>query len=129
MVVDLGGYAVHNVSVLNDPSFKDSAALRGRLPGLAMDTRCMDFWQEPAPTPILLQAMQKRMHDYVVADQGTAQEALDASSIKPTGRKSSRTTGNSDGFRRTLTIPLGLSGFDRALVSAALPVFCLAIIR
>ena len=24
-----------------------------------------------------LQAMQKRVHDYVVADQGTAQEALD----------------------------------------------------
>ena len=36
-----------------------------------------DFWQEPSYA-ILLQAMQKRMHDYVVADQGTAQEALDA---------------------------------------------------
>jgi multiple sugar transport system substrate-binding protein len=36
-----------------------------------------DFWQEPAYAQ-LLQAMQKRVHDYVVADQGTAQEALDA---------------------------------------------------
>ena len=35
-----------------------------------------DFWQEPAYAQ-LLQAMQKRLHDYVVADQGTAQEALD----------------------------------------------------
>ena len=35
-----------------------------------------DFWQEPAFAE-LMQAMQKRVHDYVVADQGTAQEALD----------------------------------------------------
>ena len=36
-----------------------------------------DFWQEPAYAE-LLQSMQKRIHDYVVADQGTAQEALDS---------------------------------------------------
>jgi multiple sugar transport system substrate-binding protein len=35
-----------------------------------------DFWQEPAYAQ-LLQAMQKRVHDYVVADKGTAKEALD----------------------------------------------------
>jgi multiple sugar transport system substrate-binding protein len=35
-----------------------------------------DFWQEPTYAE-LLQAMQKRVHDYVVADKGTAQEALD----------------------------------------------------
>jgi multiple sugar transport system substrate-binding protein len=35
-----------------------------------------DLWQEPTYAE-LLQAMQKRVHDYVVADQGTAQEALD----------------------------------------------------
>ena len=35
-----------------------------------------DFWQEPAYAE-LLQAMQKRVHDYVVADKGTAKEALD----------------------------------------------------
>ncbi len=35
-----------------------------------------DFWQEPSYA-ILLQATQKRLHDYVVADQGTAKEALD----------------------------------------------------
>ena len=29
------------------------------------------------PTPQLLLAMQKRVHDYVVADKGTAKEALD----------------------------------------------------
>ena len=36
-----------------------------------------DFWQEPAYASSLLQAMQKRLHDYVVADKGTAKEALD----------------------------------------------------
>ena len=36
-----------------------------------------DFWAEPSYAE-LLQAMQKRVHDYVVADQGTAKEALDA---------------------------------------------------
>jgi multiple sugar transport system substrate-binding protein len=35
-----------------------------------------DFWAEPSYAS-LLQAMQKRVHDYVVADQGTAKEALD----------------------------------------------------
>ena len=36
-----------------------------------------DFWADPAYAE-LLQAMQKRVHDYVVADQGTAKEALDS---------------------------------------------------
>ena len=35
-----------------------------------------DFWQEPTYAELLL-SMQKRVHDYVVADVGTAQEALD----------------------------------------------------
>jgi hypothetical protein len=35
-----------------------------------------DFWQEPVYAELLL-AMQKRLHDYVVADKGTAKEALD----------------------------------------------------
>ena len=35
-----------------------------------------DFWQEPTYAE-LLQSMQKRVHDYVVADTGTAQQALD----------------------------------------------------
>ena len=35
-----------------------------------------DFWQEPTYAEREL-AMQQRVHDYVVADQGTAQEALD----------------------------------------------------
>jgi len=35
-----------------------------------------DFWQEPAYAELLL-AMQKRVHDFVVADEGTAKEALD----------------------------------------------------
>ena len=35
-----------------------------------------DFWQEPSYAT-LLQAMQKRLHEYVVANKGSAKEALD----------------------------------------------------
>jgi multiple sugar transport system substrate-binding protein len=37
----------------------------------------VDFWAEPSYAQLML-AMQKRTHDYVVADKGTAKEALDA---------------------------------------------------
>ena len=70
---DLGGYAVHN-AVLNDPSFADSQKFAPDF--LEAMNQVEDFWQEPAYAQLLL-AMQKRLHDYVVADQGTAQEALD----------------------------------------------------
>jgi multiple sugar transport system substrate-binding protein len=36
-----------------------------------------DFWAEPSYAT-LLTASQKRLHDYVVAGQGTAKEALDS---------------------------------------------------
>ena len=68
----LGGYACHN-AVLNDPAFVDSQPFAG--PFLEAMGQVQDFWQEPAYAQ-LLQSMQKRLHDYVVADQGTAQEAL-----------------------------------------------------
>ncbi|TCT10760.1 carbohydrate ABC transporter substrate-binding protein (CUT1 family) [Tepidamorphus gemmatus] len=70
----LGGYSCH-LAVLNDPSFPDSQPFASDFL-LAMDN-VMDFWQEPAYAELLL-AMQKRLHDYVVADVGTAKEALDA---------------------------------------------------
>jgi multiple sugar transport system substrate-binding protein len=35
-----------------------------------------DFWAEPAYAELLLD-MQKRVHDYVVADKGSAKDALD----------------------------------------------------
>lgn len=69
----LGGYAVHN-EVLNDPSFKDSQPFAADF--LVAMNQVQDFWQEPSYA-ILLQDMQKRLHDYIVADKGTAQEALD----------------------------------------------------
>ncbi len=68
----LGGYAVHN-AVLNDPSFKDSQPFAGDF--LTAMNQVKDFWQEPAYAE-LLAAMQKRLHDYIVADKGTAEEAL-----------------------------------------------------
>jgi multiple sugar transport system substrate-binding protein len=69
----LGGYSCHK-AVLNDPSFKDSQPFAADF--LVAMNQVQDFWQEPSYAQ-LLQAMQKRLHDYVVADQGTAQEALD----------------------------------------------------
>ncbi len=69
----LGGYACHN-AVLNDPGFKDSQPFAAQF--LEAMGGVQDFWQEPAYAS-LLQAMQKRLHDYVVADKGTAKEALD----------------------------------------------------
>ena len=69
----LGGYAVHK-AVVEDPSFAESTPFAGQF--LEAMSNVKDFWQEPIYAE-LLQAMQKRVHDYVVADQGTAQEALD----------------------------------------------------
>jgi multiple sugar transport system substrate-binding protein len=69
----LGGYSCHN-SVLNDPGFPDTAPFAADF--LQAMGGVKDFWQEPIYAE-LLQAMQKRIHDYVVADVGTAQEALD----------------------------------------------------
>ena len=69
----MGGYSAHN-SVLNDPGFVDSQPFAGDFLEAMNDVQ--DFWQEPAYAELLL-AMQKRLHDYIVADQGTAQEALD----------------------------------------------------
>jgi multiple sugar transport system substrate-binding protein len=70
----LGGYACHN-TVLNDPAFKDSQPFAAQF--LEAMAGVQDFWQEPAYAS-LLQAMQKRLHDFVVADKGTAKEALDS---------------------------------------------------
>lgn len=69
----MGGYSVHN-AVLNDPGFKDTAPFAADF--LEAMANVQDFWQEPAYADLLL-AMQERIHNYVVAGQGTAQEALD----------------------------------------------------
>jgi multiple sugar transport system substrate-binding protein len=70
----LGGYSCHK-AVLNDPSFPKSAPFaQDFLTSMGM---VKDFWAEPSYAQLLL-AMQKRVHDYVVAGKGTAQEALDA---------------------------------------------------
>ncbi len=69
----LGGYSCHN-SVLNDPGFKTSTPFAADF--LKAMAGVKDFWQEPIYAE-LLQSMQKRVHDFVVADKGTAKEALD----------------------------------------------------
>jgi multiple sugar transport system substrate-binding protein len=69
----LGGYSCHN-AVLNDPGFKDSQPFAADF--LVAMGQVQDFWQEPAYADLLL-TMQERLHNYIVAGQGTAQEALD----------------------------------------------------
>ena len=70
---ELGGYSARK-SVLEADGFEESTPFAGDF--LVAMNDVQDFWQEPAYASLLL-AMQKRMHDYIVADQGTAQEALD----------------------------------------------------
>ena len=69
----LGGYSCHK-AVLEDPGFPKTAPFAADF--LKAMSGVKDFWQEPIYAE-LLQAMQKRVHDYVVAGQGTSQEALD----------------------------------------------------
>ena len=69
----LGGYSCHK-GVLNDAGFKKSAPFAAEFL-TAMD-QVVDFWADPSYAQLLL-AEQKRVHDFVVADKGTAKEALD----------------------------------------------------
>jgi multiple sugar transport system substrate-binding protein len=69
----MGGYSALR-SVVEDPGFAASQPYaQTYLDSMAI---VKDFWAEPAYAS-LLQASQKRFHDYVVAGQGTAKEALD----------------------------------------------------
>ena len=70
----LGGYSCHK-AVLNDPGFVKSAPFAADF--LTSMEMVKDFWAEPSYAQLLL-SMQKRVHDFVVADKGTAKEALDA---------------------------------------------------
>lgn len=69
----LGGYSCAK-SVLEAPGFAKSAPFAADF--LVAMGQVKDFWQEPSYAD-LMQSMQKRVHDYVVADKGTAKEALD----------------------------------------------------
>jgi multiple sugar transport system substrate-binding protein len=69
----LGGYSAHK-AVLNDPGFAKTAPFANDF--LTAMGQVVDFWAEPSYAQLLL-AEQKRIHDYVVADKGTAKEALD----------------------------------------------------
>jgi len=69
----MGGFSALR-SVVEDPAFAASQPYaQTYLDSMAI---VKDFWAEPAYAS-LLQASQKRFHDYVVAGEGTAQEALD----------------------------------------------------
>lgn len=70
---EMGGFSTHK-SVTNAPDFLKSAAYAP----VYLDSMKIvkDFWQEPTYAQ-LLQAMQKRVHEYVVAGKGTPQATLD----------------------------------------------------
>jgi multiple sugar transport system substrate-binding protein len=69
----MGGYSALR-SVVEDPGFAASQPYaQTYLDSMAI---VKDFWAEPAYAQ-LLQASQQRFHDFVVAGEGTAQEALD----------------------------------------------------
>lgn len=69
-----GGYSALK-AVVEDPGFASSQPYAQTF----LDSMAIvkDFWAEPAYASLLL-AMQDRVHDYVIAGNGTAQEALDA---------------------------------------------------
>jgi multiple sugar transport system substrate-binding protein len=69
----LGGYSCLR-AVLEDPGFPRSAPFAADF--LRAMSTVQDFWQEPTYAQLLLD-MQRRVHDYVVAGNGTAREALD----------------------------------------------------
>ena len=70
---ELGGYSALR-AVVEDPGFASSQPYAQTF----LDSMAIvkDFWAEPAYADLLL-PMQERIHNYVVAGQGTAQEALD----------------------------------------------------
>jgi multiple sugar transport system substrate-binding protein len=70
---ELGGYSAL-LSVVEDPEFANSQPYAQTF----LDSMAIvkDFWAEPAYAELLL-AMQARLHSYVIAGSGTAQEALD----------------------------------------------------
>ena len=69
----LGGYSALR-AVVEDPGFATSQPYAQTF----LDSMAIvkDFWAEPAYASLML-AMQDRVHKYVVAGEGTAQEALD----------------------------------------------------
>ena len=69
----IGGYSALN-AVVDAPDFPKSAPFAPQF--LKSMGIVKDFWAEPTYAELLLD-MQKRVHDYVVADKGTAKEALD----------------------------------------------------
>jgi len=71
---ELGGYSALR-AVVEDPGFAASQPYAQTF----LDSMAIvkDFWAEPAYADLLL-AMQNRVHAYVIAGVGTAQEALDA---------------------------------------------------
>lgn len=71
---DAGGYSALN-AVVEDPGFVSSQPYAQTF----LDSMAIvkDFWAEPSYASLLL-PMQARIHNYVVAGQGTAKEALDA---------------------------------------------------
>ena len=70
---DMGGFSCHK-AVLDKPGFANSTPYAKVF--LESMQIVKDFWQEPSYAE-LLQAMQKRVHNYVVVGDGSPQAAMD----------------------------------------------------
>lgn len=122
---DMGGFSCHK-AVLDKPGFATSTPYaRVFLESMRI---VKDFWQEPSYAA-LLQAMQKRVHNYVVVGDGTPQAALDglvkdwqATFVREGKREAAATNSN----RKSLTAFFSANGEYKSLVMAA--VFLLATI-
>lgn len=71
---ELGGYSALS-AVVEDPDFAGSQPYAQTF----LDSMAIvkDFWAEPAYADLLI-AMQSRLHNYVIAGSGTAEEAMDS---------------------------------------------------
>ena len=69
----IGGSSAHN-AVLKDAGYLKSAPYAAAFQESM--NQVVDFWADPSYAQLML-AEQKRVHDFVVADKGTAKEALD----------------------------------------------------
>ena len=122
---DMGGFSCHK-AVLDKPGFANSTPYAKVF--LESMKIVKDFWQEPSYAE-LLQAMQKRVHNYVVVGEGTPQAAMDGllsdwNAIFAREGKMDSAAPTSDA--KLLPGLLRVGGQDRPMIMAAVALLFLA---
>jgi LPXTG-motif cell wall-anchored protein len=121
----MGGFSCHK-AVLDTPGFANSTPYAKVF--LESMKIVKDFWQEPSYAE-LLQAMQKRVHNYVVVGEGTPQAAMDGllsdwnATFAREGKMDSAAPQNG---AKLLPKPLLAGGQDRSTFMAAAALLVLA---